>query len=588
MKVSPEMINDAQQYLSRELAWLNLMLQREIIRLRATFQLSLDEFRGLYISDEQVDAYLSELGAETPAAGSSSDLLDEARACRRRVRSNRQDDHPWRRLVDAFELDDHEQDVLLLAATIEHDLKYASILAYLNNDVSQRHPTIDLARRLFDHDGWTTAPGRALPGPDSTLFRRGLLVTVESARSRSSGLARGFQLAPMAWRFLIGETLSAEPAPGVCIQETPGRPWDDVFVAETTKQSVMRIYHAATRVQCDCPVIMLTGRRGSGRLAVAEALCDETRRPIVQLDLKRIAASEQPVERVASSAALAGAMLGAVLLMRLSDADPEAQLLGRLIESVRSSGHAIIIFAPADAGPALTALADVTIPLDMPRAALRLGAWQSRLRRGGIDAGPEVVESLAERFKLNEGEITRAVRHTLWRREANRVEPGDLFEAARQVSRRDLGSLATRVTDRAAWRNLVLPDATLRLLHTITSAIEHRHLVFEQWGLARHRPTAGGLTIMLSGSSGTGKTISASAIAQSVVLDLYKIDLSGIVSKYIGETEKNLERIFTEAEGVQRSLALRRGGCAVRQALRNQGRPRPLREHRNRLPAAET
>lgn len=545
MKVPPEMTFDAQRYLSRELDWLNVMLQREIIRLRATFQLSLDEFRGLYISDEQVDAYLSGLGAKVQAVRPPSDLLGEARKRRREVRSNRSHDNPWRRLAEAFGLDDREQDVLLLAATIEHDLKYASILAYLNNDVSQRHPTVDLARRLFGDDGWEAAQGGPLLGPDSTLFRQGLLVTVESTRSRPCWRARGFQLAPMVWPFLVGETLPAEPAPGVSIRPAAGCRWDDVFVAETTKLTLKRTYRAAARVQCDCPVIMMTGRLGSGRVAAAEALFAESQRPIVHLDLKRIAQSERPVEVIATSAALAGALLDAVMIMRVSD--PDAKLLGRLIDLVRGSAHAILIVAPADAGPAMTALADVTIPFDMPCTALRQDAWRCHLRRWRIDAGVEAVETLAERFKLNEGEITRAVRHTLWRREANRVELSDLFEAARQVSRCDMGSLATRVTDRAGWRNLVLPDVTLRLLHTIASAIKHRNLVFERWGLARHRPTAGGLTIMLTGSSGTGKTISAAAIAESVGLDLYKIDLSGIVSKYIGETEKNLNRIFSAA-----------------------------------------
>ncbi len=95
-----------------------------------------------------------------------------------------------------------------------------------------------------------------------------------------------------------------------------------------------------------------------------------------------------------------------------------------------------------------------------------------------------------------------------------------------------------------------------------------------------------GLSALFAGPSGTGKTMAAEIIAGELGLDLYKIDLSTVVSKYIGETEKNLSRIFAEAETVERHPVLRRGRRAVRQAQRGQGRARPLRQHRGRLPAA--
>ena len=138
----------------------------------------------------------------------------------------------------------------------------------------------------------------------------------------------------------------------------------------------------------------------------------------------------------------------------------------------------------------------------------------------------------------------------MWRSpDAPLVTADDLYAAARTQSTPILNSLARKIVPHYHWPDIVLPADTVQQLREIALQMEHRHLVFDTLGFRRGRLALGkGVNALFAGPSGTGKTMAAEIIATRSGLDLYKIDLSGVVSKYIGETEKNLDRIFAEAE----------------------------------------
>ena len=128
------------------------------------------------------------------------------------------------------------------------------------------------------------------------------------------------------------------------------------------------------------------------------------------------------------------------------------------------------------------------------------------------------------------------------------VTMDDLYSASRLHSNRKLATLAQKIEPRYTWDDIVLPPGRLQQLREICSQVKYRSLVYGEWGFDEKLSMGKGLNALFAGPSGTGKTMSAEIIANELGLDLYKIDLSGVVSKYIGETEKNLSRIFAEAE----------------------------------------
>jgi SpoVK/Ycf46/Vps4 family AAA+-type ATPase len=188
----------------------------------------------------------------------------------------------------------------------------------------------------------------------------------------------------------------------------------------------------------------------------------------------------------------------------------------------------------------------------MPGMAVRRTAWAASL--GGLPrpVAAEAPDLLARRFRLTPGQIRTACREV----EAQLVgEPAgstvtieELATACRRQASHELTGLAVKIEPRYEWHDLVLPNDRLALLQEICSQVEQRHRVFSDWGFDRKLSHGKGLSVLFSGPSGTGKTMAAEVMARELRLDIYKVDLSGVVSKYIGETEKNLARIFGHAE----------------------------------------
>src|SRR6266508_84577 len=161
---------DPGQYLTVALQRLDLLLYREILRLRARYQLSLDEFRGLYISDEQVNQLINQaLNYEGPTSA-IEELTQQAEALHAANANQGSDDSPWQHLISEFSLSPIEQDILLLALAPEIDLKYETLFAYLNNDITRKWPTCDLASRLCSADAEHKPSVRRCLLPGATLF----------------------------------------------------------------------------------------------------------------------------------------------------------------------------------------------------------------------------------------------------------------------------------------------------------------------------------------------------------------------------------------------------------------------------------
>jgi hypothetical protein len=198
----------------------------------------------------------------------------------------------------------------------------------------------------------------------------------------------------------------------------------------------------------------------------------------------------------------------------------------------------------------------ITISFETPPWEGRRRAWDEALSERGLRPEPEAVDALTECFLFNRNQIQDAAetgaRLADYRQETRGVE--HVFEACRMRSGNELGTLTRRVTPVQSWSDIVLPDETLDQLHDICRRVTRRHQVQEEWGFARKLSGGKGINALFHGHSGTGKTMAAEVVARELRLDLYKIDLAGVVSKYIGETEKNLERIFRAAENANAIL----------------------------------
>ena len=189
----------------------------------------------------------------------------------------------------------------------------------------------------------------------------------------------------------------------------------------------------------------------------------------------------------------------------------------------------------------------------VPDIAEREALWAAFADEVAHEFAPDIAWSeLAAKFRLTPGQIKGALQAA-----ANRaclrgagavVGRDDLHAGCYAHSRRKLAALARRLDAKATWEHITLPPSALAQLHEVCAQVRHRKTVFRDWGFGALPSAASGLAILFYGQSGVGKTMAVEVIANELQLEAYKIDLSTIVSKYIGETEKNLSRIFDEAE----------------------------------------
>jgi ATPase family associated with various cellular activities (AAA) len=238
-------------------------------------------------------------------------------------------------------------------------------------------------------------------------------------------------------------------------------------------------------------------------------------------------------------------LYGSILLLECSDLDPEnpnakAQL-GQFIDRV----HCPVILSSATRlriGNNLTTLEIPSVSLSEQKQ-----LWTHHLGEPATSLSSH-LNQIVTTFNLTPHNIEVIARTTLTQLQ----NPEDLSEQlwlnCRNQTRSQLESFAQRIDGKATWGDLVLPNAVIETIKQIIAQMKNRHTVYEDWGLASNNRRGLGLTALFYGASGTGKTTAAEIIAHTLNLDLYRVDLSQVVSKYIGETEKNLSFVFAAAE----------------------------------------
>lgn len=535
---------DLEGDVARGLAIVRRLLHAEIARMRAAgIPVGEDEYRGLYIPDPEADRLVASGKAqmETTGAPASSPELEALRDETRTWLAQ----SPGRtaRLAALAGLSPFEAGVLLLCLLSETDLSAERLIAYVQDDVSKRRPRVELALRLFAVPGEHDA-ARAAFDASAPLHRHRLVALHDEPGQPATPLAARFiALDPRIAGYLLGRDEPDEALqPFARLHEGASRPWLPAGLEQRLEElASLRPSGAGPRtVAVSCP--------DSSRLvAAATRLASLSGLPLLEVD-------------IGSAGAALGIAAAAGLAMREAALQEAGLLLagtGELATPDREGLFRVI----SEPSPAPLVVLGSASPIPWPGVVIeapgldfdaRRDLWKSHL--GSEHAISEAeLDALAGKFRLSTREIEEAVAlargRALWRQPRSpRLEAEDLYAAARARSTPILNSLARKITPHYAWDDIVLPGDTLQQLREICAHVEHRHLVYETWGFERKLALGKGAIALFAGQSGTGKTMAADIMAGALGLDLYKIDLSAVVSKYIGETEKNLASIFSEAE----------------------------------------
>jgi hypothetical protein len=499
-------------------------------------------FHGLYISEQEVDALVD----RTETIGSAISSAEFLASCLTL---------PGIRGLSAhWKLSEFDHAVMLLALAPDVDLRYERIYAYLQDDVTRRKPTADLALNLLSADPGARILNRARFGAAAPLVRSGLLrLLPDPSHVEPPLLAHYLKLDESAVRLLLGDDELDPRLSGFCKIEF------DVAAPEPVTDALRRLpsFVAAMRRQGRAVRLLFSGPSTAARTTAAQAVAAPLRTPLLIADLKRSSSWRADAATVASLVAREAARAAAVLHIEgLDGAADGAQLHGFLDGITQYDGPVTVACESAMTVAALNGAGFLSVAFPLPDYEARRAYWQNEIAAGGLYADASTISTLANNFLYASEQIGAAVesaRQNLeWRTLANqRPSPDDVAEelmrAAREQSGAELASLTAKLRPVYRWSDIVLPQDSLDQLAEICQRVAHSHDVLETGGFGKKLSSGKGVAVLFAGPSGTGKTMAAEVIANRLGLDLFRIDLSTVVSKYIGETEKNLERIFIAA-----------------------------------------
>ncbi len=492
-----------------------------------------DRFRGLYVSEAQVDAMLAASRDGKPrAADSMADRVAhiESEASREEAGGA---DIRLRRLARSFGLDDIDVELLLVALAPDIDQRFERLYAYLHDDVSRRRAAIGLALELC------AGPGVAVNGahrarfhPDAPLQAGGLLTVEEADRPF---LTRSLRVLDRVTLHLLGDD-TPDPVVGA-VESPPSR-----------GAPPARHYEPIDRgLRAGARLVYLRQRSGTAARTVAERAVESLGRHPLSIDLQMLAAADD-ASTLARATVREARFRGDALVV-----GPVDGLAARDAAAVRAFAEApttVILFGTRPWDPAWARSVPLLLDAPLPTAAERAQTWSSVLN--GSAPEDAAASAPASHFKLTDEQVERAAEAARLHAaaEGRAVTGADLQAGARLQNASSLERLARRIEPRAGWDALVLPAEVLQQLRGLTARVRHRDRVIDEWGMVVAASKGRGITALFAGDSGTGKTLSAEVVAGDVGLDVYVIDLSTVVDKYIGETEKNLDRIFSEADRV--------------------------------------
>jgi SpoVK/Ycf46/Vps4 family AAA+-type ATPase len=520
-----------------------------------------DPYRGLVIRAEEVERLLARTPAAPTLSGAVPDAFDDGPTSPRLARLGR-----------AFGLATFDLDTVLVALAPELDLRYERLYAYLQDDVNRRRPSVDLVLNLLCVTAAERLAQRARFAAAAPLRRHGLLDLVQDPnRAHSPLLAHDLKLDEQVVRWVLGNEDVDQRTAGFTRYVSP-RNHEHAASLPELEHRLMVLMEGAQR-RGTPPRVGLQGPPGNEQAAIAERLAAAFDAPLLRVDLDRLIAAEPEPMSALRRCFRDARYLDAILFIDGTDAlsaDGQSALVATLRDLLAAHSGAVILSGERPWPQSVIGSARLTVvPISAPGLDRRRAAWTGALTNAGVALVPDDVELLASRFRLNLAQIENAIATACaaadWRSAAvgawqgmppNEMQPtlDELFGAARAQAGPGLASLAQKIEPRFAWEDLVLPDDAVAQLHELCARVNRRERVLSTWGFGRKLSLGQGTNALFCGPSGTGKTMAVEVIASDLGLDLYRIELAGIVSKYIGETEKNLDSIFAAAAGANAIL----------------------------------
>jgi len=543
------------EYLKSEMARIDLRIRREVLRWQRAGQDPGDNFRGLYVSDLQANQLLSKplatswgqnvaqnaeedkayLEASQKLAEQSRRILEKAQKLGVVPR--------LAHLVSEFHLQQVELDMLLLCLAPSLDLRYERLYGYLQDDITRKKPGVNLMLELLGDAGVSRFSLWQYLTEEGTLFFYHFLEK-QKEQGQHSTLSQSLQVDNSLTGWLVGKYQPLSELAS-CLSLSASE------AEESYLLSAGDSFRPLTVKNGDKQIIAFYGPDQASQEAAAHMEAAHLHKPLLFLHLSRVE-NDIPLKKVLRLALRDARLNGAIPFITGWDALlTEDRSLPPVILSELANFTGVVILSSKQVWKPIGLAEDLPLfwyAFELPSFARRKSLWKNFLPDKVV--AEDVLDAVSGQFMLTCEQIRDACNTAvnLSRQRGGTLEREDIFSAARTYTNPNLANLARKIRPRYLWEDIILPEDQVKTLREIVDTVRWRPTVLEEWGVGKKLTSSSGVTVLFAGQPGTGKTMAAEIMAAELGLELYKIDLATVVSKYIGETEKNIENIFKEAE----------------------------------------
>lgn len=563
-----EVYSNNLEHIKDELARLDLLIRRAIYK----FQRSLkkNELSGLYITDQEIDALLSQGVEDTGSSDISEDsnLLSLIREKTEEIdqmvlKSLNEEVHlQYPRLTSIFGLSPFEKDIVLICLAPEIDLKYQKLYSYLQDDITKKHPTIALMQNLLFANFEEKIMARRLFSPESFLMRyRVISIEKDPSDADNHFPAQRIKLDDRIAGFLLDlNDLSDEISSSTSVAY-PSDMTPDPTLPEDSRSKISGLLSSYLEGDKGNRIIFsFYGPDSEGKKKMAESVCLAIGLPLLISDIELLVKQKGDFERLLSLILREGLLQPAAVYLdnvdtALRKEESTITYLKTVNKMFRRMGWIVFLSSTSRWTHSGTDEDQMFFEFEFPVLTHREreSYWNYALNGDRPPDNNIDMKSVVSNFRFTRSQINDSVSSArnmaLLRDQDNLIiTEDDLITAARSCSNQNISSFGRKIIPKYVWDDIVLPRDNLQHLKELCGHVKFHSMVYGEWGFDRKHSLGKGLNILFSGPTGTGKTMATEIIANELKLDLYKIDLSTVVSKYIGETEKNLSKIFKEAE----------------------------------------
>ncbi|WP_036552019.1 ATP-binding protein [Neptunomonas japonica] len=527
MKQHPDWASINEQYLSAMLIWLRLVLQQAVHKTEPKSEAQVKSWSAWFSRKKATQITLGHDHAP------KDDEVDKAHQAMVTLEAN--DPPPAMVLLSqALGLSTFDTQVLALCTAMELDTGIGELCAKAQNDRNKPYPTFALSFVLFDDPDWNVLTPQAplrywrlleINQPGTQTLTSAALGADERIVNYIKGLS------------YLDDRLSSL-LDGIDVQLNAG------YALPLSQQEQVEKVVAALQVSFGSnkiPVIELLGHDSASKRLVAERVSSALDVNLFSINLQSFPSSNGDFEAFRRLWERESYLMPLALYLDVSSSsDSEKHLLQRFLEHNKG-----ITFVSIEGSRGAGFEQHLSIDISKPTPQEQQQLWSNALQQSNDGHS----QRLAEQFSFSQHDIYALAHAALQRcKESETALNGELWDVCRVSARAGMEKLAQRIDSKATWNQLVLPQEQTELLRQIVGQVAYRNHVYEGWGFREQMNRGLGINALFVGESGTGKTMAAEVIANELELDLYRVDLSSVVSKYIGETEKNLRKLFDAAE----------------------------------------